>query len=55
MQLIIEDNDDFAWDFVDDDARDGVENGMYYTAIIIPENFSSNLLSVNDQNPKKQN
>ena len=50
----LEDNDDFAWDFVDeDDARDGVENGTYYAAIIIPENFSSNLLSINDQNPKQ--
>lgn len=36
----LEDNDDFAWDFVDeDDARDGVENGTYYAAIIIPERF----------------
>ena len=50
----LEDNDDFAWDFVDeDDARDGVENGTYYAAIIIPENFSSNILSINDQNPKQ--
>lgn len=50
----LEDNDDFAWDFVDEDeARDGVDNGTYYAAIIIPENFSANLLSINDQNPKQ--
>ena len=40
-------NDKMGWKFVDkDDAVDGVKNGKYYAAVIIPENFSENLLSI---------
>lgn len=52
----LKDNDDFAWKFVsEEDARQGVKDGSYYAAIIIPENFTGELLSVNSQNPTKTN
>ncbi|MDO5849256.1 MAG: YhgE/Pip domain-containing protein [Methanobrevibacter sp.] len=47
-------NDDFDWKFVsEDNARLGVENGSYYAAIIIPENFTQDILSIDSQNPSK--
>lgn len=40
-------NDKMGWEFVDrEEAVDGVKNGKYYAAIIIPKNFSENLLSI---------
>lgn len=43
----LKENDKMGWDFVDEDeAKDGVENGKYYAAVIIPEDFSENLLSI---------
>ena len=40
-------NDKMGWEFVDaDQAKDGVKNGEYYAAVIIPEDFSENLLSI---------
>lgn len=52
----LEDNDDFDWKFVsEDDARQGVEDGSYFAAIIIPENFTQDILSVDSQNPTKTN
>ena len=41
-------NDKMGWVFVDsaDDAREGVKKGDYYAAVVIPEDFSKNLLSV---------
>lgn len=43
----LKENDKMGWDFVDEDeAVDGVKNGKYYAAIIIPENFSEDLLSI---------
>ncbi len=40
-------NDKMGWTFVDEqEAIDGVENGTYYAAVIIPENFSECLFSV---------
>lgn len=48
----LKDNDDFDWKFVSEDkARQGVENGTYFAAIIIPANFTQDILSVNSQNP----
>ncbi len=35
-----------------DDAVDGVRSGEYYAAVVIPKNFSSNLLSVLTKTPK---
>lgn len=40
-------NDKMGWDFVSEkEALDGVNNGKYYAAVIIPKNFSENLCSV---------
>ena len=40
-------NDKMGWDFVnEEEALEGVENGKYYAAVIIPENFSENLFSI---------
>ena len=40
-------NDKMGWAFVSEqEAIDGVKNGTSYAAVIIPENFSENLLSV---------
>lgn len=40
-------NDKMGWTFVDeDDAKTGVEDGKYYAAVVIPENFTENLLSI---------
>lgn len=40
-------NDKMGWDFVtEQEALDGVENGTYYAAVIIPEDFSDCLFSV---------
>ena len=36
----------------EDDAIDGVRSGEYYAAVVIPKNFSTNLLSVLTKNPK---
>lgn len=48
----LKDNDDFNWNFVsENNARKGVENGSYYAAIIIPENFTKEILTINSQNP----
>jgi len=47
-------NDKFNWQFVDDEtARDGVKNGDYYAALIIPENFSQTILSIDTSNPQQ--
>lgn len=52
----LKDNDDFDWKFVSEDkARQGVEDGSYFAAIIIPENFTQDILSVDSQNPTKTN
>ena len=40
-------NDALGWTFVDEDkAISGVKSGKYYAAIVIPEDFSSSLLSI---------
>ncbi len=41
-------NDQIGWQFVGStaDAKTGVESGEYYAAIIIPKNFSENMLSM---------
>ena len=46
-------NDKFDWTFVtESDAREGVKSGKYYTAMIIPKNFSSNIASIDSDEPK---
>lgn len=48
----LKDNTKFKWQFVDEQtARDGVKNGDYYAALIIPSNFSADVLSVDTDNP----
>lgn len=40
-------NDKMGWEFVGaDEAKNGVTDGKYYAAVIIPKNFSKNLLSI---------
>ena len=40
-------NDKMGWTFVDeDDAAQGVKDGKYYAAVIIPEDFTENLMSI---------
>ncbi|MEQ3361800.1 YhgE/Pip domain-containing protein [Raoultibacter massiliensis] len=40
-------NHDLAWEFVsEDEAIEGVESGAYYAAIVIPEDFSEDLVGV---------
>ena len=41
-------NNKMGWEFVDDkdDAEKGVKDGKYYAAVVIPDNFTENLLSV---------
>lgn len=51
-------NDQIGWEFVNkDDAIKGAESGKYYASVIIPEDFSKNIISFlsNDiQTPKIQ-
>lgn len=43
----LHDNHDLTWEFVsEDEAREGVESGKYYAAIVIPADFSEDLASV---------
>lgn len=43
----LKENDQLGWTFVDEKkALDGVKSGTFYAAIVLPENFSSSLLSI---------
>ena len=43
----INETDNFNWVSVDEDtARDGVENGTYSAALVIPENYSESIVSI---------
>lgn len=43
----MKENDQLGWTFVDEEqAIEGVKSGEYYAAIVIPEDFSSSLLSI---------
>ena len=48
-------NDQLGWTFVDsaDEAREGVESGEYYAAIVMPKSFSSDMTSMLDGTFKK--
>ena len=40
-------NDSFDWTFVDkDEALEGVKSGKYYAAVVIPEDFSENMMTL---------
>lgn len=43
----LKENDQLGWTFVDESAaKQGVQSGKYYAAIVIPEDFSESLLSI---------
>lgn len=43
-----------GWDFVDTaTAMNGLQNNDYYMVIVIPEDFSQNITTLTDANPKK--
>ena len=45
----LEDNEDLGWVFTDaEEALEGVKSGSYYAALVIPENFSEELLTIED-------
>lgn len=47
----LHENTQLGWQFVDEDeAMDAVNSGRYYAAVIIPEDFSSDLLSITTGN-----
>ncbi|MDK2875392.1 MAG: putative rane protein [Methanothermobacter sp.] len=47
-------NRNFDWQFVDrSDAMDGLRKGKYYAVLIIPGNFSSDLLSIKNGTPRQ--
>ncbi|MDP3483926.1 MAG: YhgE/Pip domain-containing protein [Methanobacteriaceae archaeon] len=49
----LKDNKNFSWRFVDKEtALNGVNNGDYYAALIIPANFSEDLLSIETTTPQ---
>ena len=48
----LKDNKDFHWVFVSEkELREGVQDGKYAAGIIIPENFSSNVVSITTDDP----
>jgi len=50
----LKDEEQMNWQFVDrETAETGLENKNYYTLAIIPDNFSENILSVDDDNPQQ--
>ena len=50
----LKNNTNFSWQFVDkNNALNGVKNGTYYAALIIPSNFSENLLSIQTTAPQQ--
>lgn len=49
----LEANDAFGWDFVDEDqALKGVRSNTYYAALVIPDDFSSDFVSVLHGSPR---
>lgn len=47
VSALRENKEGFKWQFTDyDDAMNNLHNGSYYAAIVIPENFSNQLLSI---------
>ncbi|MCK9151784.1 YhgE/Pip domain-containing protein [Methanobacterium alcaliphilum] len=50
----LKNNENFDWQFVNKEtALNGVKNGDYYAAIIIPSNFSEQLLSIKTSTPEQ--
>lgn len=50
----LKNNTNFKWQFVDKTTGlNGVKNGEYYAVLIIPSNFSQQLLSIQTSNPQQ--
>lgn len=50
----LKNNTKFSWQFVDrSTAMDGVTNGKYYAVVIIPSNFTEDLLSIQNTTPQQ--
>jgi putative membrane protein len=50
----LKNNTNFSWQFVDESTGlNGVKNGKYYAVLIIPSNFSQQLLSIQTSNPQQ--
>ena len=50
----LKNNDKFDWKFMsEDELREGVHDGKYYAGIIIPKNFTENVVSITTDNPKE--
>ena len=50
----LKNNTNFSWQFVDESTGlNGVKNGKYYAVLIIPNNFSQDLLSIQTSNPQQ--
>jgi putative membrane protein len=50
----LKNNRNFSWQFVDENTGlNGVKNGKYYAVLIIPSNFSQQLLSIQTSNPQQ--
>ena len=50
----LKNNTNFKWQFVDETTGlNGVKNGKYYAVLIIPSNFSQQLLSIQTSNPQQ--
>ena len=50
----LKNNTNFSWKFVDKQTgMDGVKNGEYYAVLIIPNNFSQDLLSIETSTPQQ--
>ena len=50
----LKNNTNFSWQFVNESTGlNGVKNGKYYAVLIIPSNFSQQLLSIQTSNPQQ--
>lgn len=50
----LKNNDKFDWKFMsEDELRQGVHDGKYYAGIIIPKNFTENVVSIAGDDPKQ--
>lgn len=49
----LKNNTDFKWTFVSEKTlKDGVKNGTYYAGIVIPKDFSENIISITSDDPE---
>ena len=50
----LKDDEKFDWTFMsEDELRQGVHDGKYYAGIIIPKNFTENVVSITTDDPKQ--